>query len=123
MTTSHSTVTDAHDHDASGHAKPSYDDVNIPVLFMVVIISALITALIVAFVQGLAYRWENYYIREQVYGRGNRAVTEIIEGQKNNLANVEGKPGQVAIEEAKNRVIRAFGGESAAGNAVQGGKE
>ncbi len=114
MTTPHSTSIDAHEHGGhepvgGGRSKPSYDDVNVPVLFLVVVISALITALIVAFVQGLAYRWENYYTREQVYGRGNRALTEIIDGQKANLTNADSLPGRISIEQAKEKVLSTFG--------------
>lgn len=123
MTSSHSSSAAAHNHGghdqtgggqvAAGHGKPSYDDVNVPVLFMVVVISALITALIVAFVQGLAYRWENYYLREQVYGKGNRAVTEIIDGQKANLLNSDNLPGRISIDQAKEKVLSSFGASQA----------
>ena len=38
--------------------KPSYDDINTPVVIMVGIISAILTLLAMMFVQGLYYHWE-----------------------------------------------------------------
>lgn len=39
------------------HAKPRYDDVNIPVIFMLGTFSAIMTFVIICFVQGLYYSW------------------------------------------------------------------
>lgn len=39
------------------HAKPRYDDVNIPVIFMLGTFSAIMTFVIICFVQGLYHSW------------------------------------------------------------------
>ena len=39
------------------HAKPRYDDVNIPVIFMLGTFSAIMTFVIICFVRGLYYSW------------------------------------------------------------------
>ena len=47
-------ITDTH----GERTKPRYDDVNVPVVFLIGIISAIVTFLTIMFVQGLYYHWQ-----------------------------------------------------------------
>ena len=62
MSVSHSTTIDepgapGNSSDEHDHLKPRYDDVNIPVIFMLGTFSAIMTFVIICFVQGLYYSW------------------------------------------------------------------
>jgi len=111
------TETVDHDHqdDAvhdSGHGdKPSYDDLNTPVILLVGVISAIVTFLTIAFVQGLCYKWQGSFIRDRITDYPNTPVNELIEGQKKMLTG--DLPGTISIEDSMNKVIAEYGHKSA----------
>ena len=86
--------------------RPSYDDVNIPVLVLVGIISAILTFVIIAFVQGMCYHWQNAKIRSRSTETVNLPSLQVIEQQKSTL---EGGDGIVPIDDAMQQVIEQFG--------------
>lgn len=99
------------DHSAEGHhahEKPSYDDVNIPVVVMVGFISAVLTLVTIFFVQGLCYQWQNSYIRDRSTDYVNRPVKEIVEGQRAML-NGDSAAGVIPVNESMNKIIEEFG--------------
>jgi hypothetical protein len=102
MTTT--THTDNADHPATG--KPSYDDVNTSAIFLVGIISAIVTILIISVVQGLCYHWQSSVTAEQNKKYSSILVKPIIDGQKKIL---EGGDGVLPITEAMNRVVTKYG--------------
>lgn len=101
-------MNDSHGHAAAGHAadRPRYDDVNVSVIVMVGIVSAIITYFIVVFVQGITYQMTNNYISRRSYDVPYVKSVEALEHQKVNLtANV---PGRVAIEDAMQQTVQQF---------------
>ncbi len=93
---SHQTVTE----------KPSYDDVNTSAIFLVGIISSIVTILIISVVQGLCYHWQSSVTAEQNKKYSSILVKPIIDGQKKVL---EGGDGVLPITEAMNRVVAKYG--------------
>lgn len=91
-----------------GHEKPSYDDINTPAIIVVGLISALFTFLIIAFVQGLYYQWNNSYVRERSTDYVNKPVKKIIDGQKRTLDGDE-EAGTISIEKAMEKVLADYG--------------
>lgn len=61
---------------------PSYDDVNTPVIMLVGAISAIVTLLIIYFVQGLAYHWQNSYLSPMDTQPTSVTAVETINDQK-----------------------------------------
>ncbi len=83
---------------------PSYDDVNTPVIFMVAFISAALTFLVIALVQGMSYHWEKAYLKKiEVIAA---PAAEKVADQKKVL---EGGEGIVPIKEAMAQVIEKYG--------------
>ena len=108
----------SHGHSAAEHAgseasnRPQYDDVNTGVILMVGLISAIITFLIIGFVQGLTYRWQAYFEQSRVEVV-NQTVKAEVDAQKsilNATTGQDGQPiaGQVSIEEAMKRALEKF---------------
>ena len=95
---------DSHGHHE--HEAPSYDDVNTPVIVLVGAISALITLLIIMFVQGLCYHWQNSYIKTHTTEAVSMPANEQIAQQKSVLA---GGDGIVPIDQAMEQVIAKYG--------------
>jgi hypothetical protein len=92
--------------------RPQYDDVNTGVILMVGLISAIVTFLIIGFVQGLAYRWEAYFNQSRVE-IVNQTVKAEVEAQKATLNSTNGPDGQpvagrLTIEEAMKRAYEKF---------------
>ncbi len=86
--------------------KPSYEDINTPVIILVGVISSIVTFMIIALVQGMCYHWENSKIR----ARSNEVVSmparQYIDEQKKILA---GGDGIISIDDAMKKVIEEFG--------------
>jgi len=95
-----STNTDAADN------RPSYDDVNTPVIILIGAISAIVTLLSVMFVQGLCYHLQNSYTSYQAQQVEHRPSREIVEAQK---AVLDGGEGVTAISEAMTKVVSTYG--------------
>jgi hypothetical protein len=108
MTTTE-TLKDNHGTDAHGHSareKPSYDDVNTPVIFLVAGISAIVTLLTIMFVQGVYYQWSNSFLRDRDAQGAHTASIATVEAQKKVL---EGGEGIVPIEVAMKKVVEQYG--------------
>jgi hypothetical protein len=111
------TETDNHehaDHDApaSGHGdKPRYDDLNTPVILLVGVISAIVTFLTIAFVQGLCYQWQNVYLRARQYDYVNGPIQELVDSQKQRLTGTA--PDTISIEDSMKQVVADYGHKSA----------
>lgn len=114
----HSPGHSSHGHSAAEHSteqassRPQYDDVNTGVILMVGLISAIVTFLIIGFVQGLAYRWEAYFNQSRVE-IVNQTVKAEVEAQKAILNSTNGSDGQplagrITIEEAMKRTYEKF---------------
>ena len=91
MTTDASTIenaAEAADHAAPGRVRPSYDDINVPVILLIGVISAIITLLTIWLVEGLYYRWNNQLVRERTYGIVNSRQVDEINSQKEQLNGV-----------------------------------
>jgi uncharacterized membrane protein YcgQ (UPF0703/DUF1980 family) len=101
--------------------RPHYEDIDVPMIFMVGVISAIVTFLVIGFVQGLSYRWENAYVRERTYDVVNKPVRELIDDQKSLLSNTvdskgETVPGRIAINDAIKVVLQRYGRPDNAGH-------
>lgn len=83
---------------------PSYDDVNTPVIFMVAFISAALTFLVIALVQGMSYQWEKAYLKKMEVV--SVPAAEEVAAQKKVL---EGGDGIVPIKDAMAKVIEQYG--------------
>ena len=94
-------------HDAGKPEKPGYDDLNTPVILLVGVISAIVTFLAIAFVQGLCYKWQGSFIRERITDYPNTPINELIEGQKKMLTG--DLPGTISIEDSMQKVIAEYG--------------
>jgi len=108
MTTTE-TLKDNHASGAHGHAvreKPSYEDVNTPVIFLVAAISAIVTLLIIMFVQGVYYQWSNSFLRDRNAKGAHTEAIATVEAQKKML---EGGEGIVPIEDAMKKVVEQYG--------------
>ena len=103
MTTAESTQEETTE---SPYEPPSYDDINTPVVVLVGLISALVTLLIIMFVQGMCYHWQNNYLNERTTSAVNMPANQQIAKQK---ATLEGGDGVVPIETAMQEVISKFG--------------
>lgn len=89
----------------SAYEPPSYDDINTPVVVLVGLISALLTLLIIMFVQGMCYHWQNSYLTERSTSAANMPANQQIESQKAALED----GGAVSIEEAMQKVVAKYG--------------
>ena len=111
MTTA--TAETKHESDTDGHSDQpattgqSYDDINVPVILMVGLISAILTVATIFFFQGLYYKWQNSYVRERSYDYVNEPVREIVDGQKALLSGEQ--EGIKSIEETMTEVVEKFG--------------
>ena len=91
---------------AADDNRPSYDDVNTPVIILIGAISAIVTLLSVMFVQGLCYHLQNSYERQRAAQVDHRPSREIVEAQKKVL---EGGEGITEISEAMTKVVSSYG--------------
>lgn len=108
----------SHGQSASEHAaeqpsnRPQYDDVNTGVILMVGLISAIVTFLIIGFVQGLAYRWEAYFnqSRTEIVNQTVKAEVDAQRSILNSTSGADGQPaaGRITIEEAMKRTFEKF---------------
>lgn len=87
----HENRSDSHAEDDShgGHQRPSYDDVNVPVVVLVGVISMILTFVTIWFVEGVFYQWKNGLVLERSYDVDNTIQTETIAGQTAKLDGVE----------------------------------
>lgn len=86
--------------------RPSYDDVNTPVIVVIGAISAIVTLVTVMFVQGLCYHLQNSYAKQRAQQVEHLPAREIVEAQKKVL---DGGNGVTAISEAMTKVVSTYG--------------
>jgi hypothetical protein len=65
--------------------RPSYDDINTPVIVLIGVISAVVTLLTIWAVEGLYYHWHNGLVRELTYERANPLQADVIAAQRDLL--------------------------------------
>ena len=82
--------------------KPRYDDVNVPVVVLVGIMSMVLTFMTIAAVQGLCYHWQRSKITSRSLEVVNLPARQYIDEQKKVL---EGGDGIVSIDDAMKKVI------------------
>ena len=86
------------------HEKPHYDDVNVPSVVTLGVISAVVTYIIIVFVQGLYYQWEASQIAEKEYGIPVVAAKAIALQKESLTGYLESKEGaykkSIPIEQA-----------------------
>ncbi len=68
--------------DAHPDARPSYDDINTPVIVLIGVISAVVTLLTIWAVEGLYYHWHSRLVRERNYDVANPRQADLINAQK-----------------------------------------
>ena len=105
MTTATAKHTDSHNAPVPMD-KPSYDDINTPVIILVGVISAMLTFMTIALVQGMCYHWQNSMTESRSIGVVDLPPKIYIDNQKKKLA---GGDGVISIEEAMNKVIAEYG--------------
>ena len=93
MTTDHDHENRSDDHAESdshgGKQRPSYDDVNIPVVILVGVISMVLTFVTIWFVEGVYYQWKNNVVLERSYEIDNTIQSATIARQTKMLEGVE----------------------------------
>jgi len=89
--------------------RPRYDDVNVPVIALIGVISALLTFITIAFVQGLTYHWQASFQDRTP----DPKIQQAIDEQKSFLS-ANPQTGRISIEEAMQAVVDKHG---QAGNA------
>ena len=109
-------TTDSH----GGRERPSYDDVNVPVVFLVGVISMILTFVTIWFVEGIFYQWKNGLVTERTYDVVNTIQTTQIENQKKVLTGDEEK-GITSVDSAIDGIVDKYrkspGSESSGGPA------
>ena len=89
-----------------GHEAPSYDDINTPVILVVGAISAIVTLIIIMFVQGLCYHWQNSMTQRRSVPADKMPNVIEINSQK---AQLEGGENTISIDEAMKKVVAKYG--------------
>ena len=97
------TVEDGHQDD-----RPRYDDINTGVIFLIGVITTIVTIITIAFVQGLTYHWESKLQEETSYEVVDTPAKAEVDSQKAKL-QYDPKTGAISIEDAMNRVLDQFG--------------
>ena len=92
----------ADDHHA---ARPSYDDVNVPVVAMTGFITVVLTVLTIALVHGIYNHWKSSLVDELQYSAVDQRREAIVNGQTEKLSGKDGKP---TIEEAMKSVVEKY---------------
>jgi len=86
--------------------KPSYDDINTPVVVMIGAISAIVTFLVIAFVQGLYNHWYSIVVEEQQTSQIDSVRAALIEEQKAQL--LPNEQGRISIDEAMKNTLDEY---------------
>lgn len=104
-TTAEDQTTNAHD-DHSARTTPSYEDINVPVIVLVGVISIILTFVTIWFVQGVYYHWQSLKIKSRTTEVVNMPARVQIDAQK---AVLSGGEGVTSIEDAMQKVIDEYG--------------
>ena len=98
--------------DGGGRQRPSYDDVNIPVVILVGVISMVLTFVTIWFVEGLYYQWNNSMISSVQY-KTNSLADQTINEQKE-LLNGDETRKITSFESVKADVLARYKNSEAA---------
>ncbi len=99
-----------HGHDAAAHAaRPVYDDINVPVVVMVGMVSAIVTYLIIELVYGITNQMTAEMIQKQSYDVQYVKSVDAIENQKLGLAAND--KGRISIEQAMQETLAKYAKE------------
>lgn len=99
-------MTDTANSTQPADARPSYDDVNTPLVVFVGVIASLATITVILFVQGLFYHWKKSELRVRADEVEHMPSVVEINQQKKLL---EGGDGIASIDVAMKEVIATFG--------------
>lgn len=94
------------------HPKPKYDDVNMPVVVLLSVLSAILTFVIIAFVQGLYYSWLDSMVQQDWNSRIKTPQEQVIADQKsirNGFYETEGGEVYVSVDVAAKKLIDSKG--------------
>lgn len=114
--TNSETTNENHDNADShgGRQRPSYDDVNTPVVILIGVISMVVTFLTIWFVEGIYYQWQNKLVTERNYDVSNPIQADIINGQKAILEGDDEK-GIVALDSVVGDIVSRYKNDHGSG--------
>ena len=96
-------------HGDEHHDKPHYDDVNVPSVVILGVVSGLVTFITIVFVQGLYYQWEASQIEVKEYGKPVAAAKAIALQKESLTGYLEAKDGaykkSIPIDRAMTLVV------------------
>ena len=92
-----------------GDAKPSYDDINVPVVLLVGLISMVLTFITIWFVEGVYYHWNRSQVQQQFYDVTNTRQNELLRKQQVVLNDGDEERGIVSVDNAIPNVLARFG--------------
>lgn len=95
-------------------AKPAYDDINVPVVILIGVISTVITLVTIWFVEGIYHRWHNSFVRSVNYEVANFAQTEIVNQQKR-LLEGDADKGVASLESVIPGIVQRYNKGATAG--------
>ena len=99
-------MTDNSNSDETAQARPSYDDINTPVVVMWGFISAVLTLVTILTVSGVYNVWSASFVRAREGQFVNQPAREQVVAQRKVL---EGEDGSIAIGDAMKKVIDQYG--------------
>jgi hypothetical protein len=89
-------------------ARPHYEDINTPVIFLLTAISAIVTYALIAAVQGLYFQWKNAEL-ERVNARSVSAATTFLAQEKSLLETGSEERRIKPIRESMEKVVQQWG--------------
>lgn len=101
------------EHEHSVSTKPSYDDINTTAIYVVGIISVILTIVIFSIVQGFTYQMMNWAATKNADRWHDLWVAPAIKEQKERL---NGGDGITPISEAMKQVVEKYGKGNSDGN-------
>lgn len=102
------------DNTHSGRERPSYDDVNVPVVILVGVISMVLTFVTIWFVEGIFYQWQNNLVRTVNYDKTNLRQVEVLDAQKAIISNGDAEKNIKSVESVVESVLEKYKNEHAA---------
>lgn len=121
IATQHAADVHGSGHESAGHERPdrpAYDDINVPVVVLIGVISTVITLVTIWFVEGIYHRWNNSVVQAVNYDVANFAQTEIVNQQKHLL---EGDPakGIASLESVIPEIVERYNKGATGGEAPE----
>ncbi len=100
-------------HSDGGRQRPSYDDVNVPVVFLVGVISMILTFVTIWFVEGIYYQWKNGLVEQVNYEVSNTLQQQTLDRQKS-LLDGDADKGITSLESVLDDVVGRYQHQGAA---------